>query len=48
VIRLLPLLLLAACAQSFAERCQEAKDIVASFNDPTAGEYALAVAACVP
>jgi hypothetical protein len=59
-MRWLALLLLAACAQdqvntalgdvvkSPAERCQEAKDIIATFIDPTTQELALVVAACVP
>lgn len=58
--RLLALLLLAACThgevdgfledvvKTPAERCQEAKDIIATFPDPTTQERALVVAACVP
>lgn len=54
------MLLLAACTHAQintaledvvltpAERCQEAKDIVAAFIDPTTAELALVVAACVP
>jgi hypothetical protein len=60
MLRLLALLLLAACAhgqidtaledavKTPAERCQEARDIFATFVDPTTQERALVVAACVP
>lgn len=57
-MRWLALLLLAACApgqadvlledvvKTPAERCQEAKTIIATFVDPTTQERALVVAAC--
>jgi metal-dependent hydrolase (beta-lactamase superfamily II) len=59
MLRLLALLVLAGCAHSEvdgfledvvktpAERCQEAKAIIATFPDPTTQERALVVAACV-